>query len=655
MSGFDNEVMFSTGERLEISSAQAIAIMQNVSTDISRINFNGDPNGSVSANPSSLCHDRVTGNIYLKQTGTGNTGWVLFTVGGVTLTADNMVSLTGTSFNLFGQKASTVPVMDTLVSGGNFLFENRSWETQYVVDASTTTGLQGTFSTIQAALNQAVTDGMTYTAPRKFIIRPGTYVENLVIPGGAFLYAAGYELQPLPIVTIQGNHTLSDICIWATTGITWVAPGGTMFTSGTVLAGFLGTQSVFKNTVSAALIIDSTATSAGIILSWENCTVTISTPFSNAFSTSSSSPAQMNPKNCDFGGGSFTIPNGQFTPIDCLGIGEVNLTSAGTIFATRCQFQASTNPNVYGTSTTCRFLDCIFYNNTGTQNAIDITGLVVAIDCALPAIISTPQDFFSSNVQYAPSYVTVGNVLQGNRSAINVTNTSKNGYIGITDTSSPRTVTLFAGPKDYQIFIVDETGFASGNGITITPTGGALIDGLASYVINRDYGSVLLHYNGTNWFSISGSTLPNVSVSADLGSNLASATGDNTLVSIIFNEILSLPSSAAAYNISTGIFTAPVDGNYLCTTKVQLSGLTASHTTGTLTLNVGPYIFTQLISPAACKTAANTLTMSVTGMAYMAPGDTAFVTIRVTGGTKVVGINGTSGNGTTSASFVLVT
>ncbi len=77
MAGFDNEVMFALGERLQASTAQAIQLMQQTATDVSNINHTGDPNGVVAANPSSLSHDPVSGNIYMKQTGTGNTGWAL--------------------------------------------------------------------------------------------------------------------------------------------------------------------------------------------------------------------------------------------------------------------------------------------------------------------------------------------------------------------------------------------------------------------------------------------------------------------------------------------------------------------------------------------------------------------------------------------------
>ncbi len=77
MAGIQNTTLFSQGERLQASSAQDIAEMQTGATDVSRINHTGNPEGVISANPSSLCHDPVSGSVYQKQTGTGNTGWEL--------------------------------------------------------------------------------------------------------------------------------------------------------------------------------------------------------------------------------------------------------------------------------------------------------------------------------------------------------------------------------------------------------------------------------------------------------------------------------------------------------------------------------------------------------------------------------------------------
>lgn len=78
MSGFDNEVMYAPGERLQVSSAQDIARMQLTGTDVSRVNHTGDPNDGitgVAANPSSLSHDPSSGFLWLKVSGTGIPTW----------------------------------------------------------------------------------------------------------------------------------------------------------------------------------------------------------------------------------------------------------------------------------------------------------------------------------------------------------------------------------------------------------------------------------------------------------------------------------------------------------------------------------------------------------------------------------------------------
>jgi hypothetical protein len=80
-------------------------------------------------------------------------------------------------------------------------------------------------------------------------------------------------------------------------------------------------------------------------------------------------------------------------------------------------------------------------------------------------------------------------------------------YIGVTDTSSARTITLpnTAGslaPTEGSYFIVkDESGAAATNNITVATNGGN-IDGAASYVINTNYGSITFVFDGTNYWVI---------------------------------------------------------------------------------------------------------------------------------------------------------
>ena len=75
MAGIENTVLFSQGEKLQPSTSDDISRMQNNATDVGRINYTGNPEGNIAANPSSLCHDPSSGNVYIKSDGTGNTGW----------------------------------------------------------------------------------------------------------------------------------------------------------------------------------------------------------------------------------------------------------------------------------------------------------------------------------------------------------------------------------------------------------------------------------------------------------------------------------------------------------------------------------------------------------------------------------------------------
>lgn len=129
MAGFDNEVLYCRGERLEESTAQDIMLMQLQSTDVSRINNTGNPEGAVSANPSSFCHDPVSGNVYVKASGTGNTGWIAIPVSGgsgINIIDTDSASVTGSTISLLSstgtQKAgSTVSFVASSATEINLL------------------------------------------------------------------------------------------------------------------------------------------------------------------------------------------------------------------------------------------------------------------------------------------------------------------------------------------------------------------------------------------------------------------------------------------------------------------------------------------------------------------------------------------------------
>lgn len=102
-------------------------------------------------------------------------------------------------------------------------------------------------------------------------------------------------------------------------------------------------------------------------------------------------------------------------------------------------------------------------------------------------------------------------------------------YIGITDTSSPRTVTLADVDKvaGRTLMIKDESGGAQANNITVSPQSGT-IDGESSIVIGKNYGSVLVYSDGSNWFTIARDNVVNLSHYRLSGKDVANVTASET-------------------------------------------------------------------------------------------------------------------------------
>ena len=72
---------------------------------------------------------------------------------------------------------------------------------------------------------------------------------------------------------------------------------------------------------------------------------------------------------------------------------------------------------------------------------------------------------------------------------------------GFTDTSAPRTMILAIPSIAGRIITVkDQSGGAATNNITVSVSGGATIDGAATFVMNTNYGSASFYDNGSSYF-----------------------------------------------------------------------------------------------------------------------------------------------------------
>lgn len=201
MAGFDNEVVY--GSNVDFSGSTTVT-------------------GQVTTNGQLLIGSTVSPNIRVGNiTSTGGTltitngaGTINLEVAGGAVAVEHLTGDTGgqlnpvsNNFNLLGQQAGTIAVMDTIGSGATIRFEDRSWITQYVVDPSSTAGLRGTFTTIQAAITAA-------SAGQTIFIRTGTYTENLTLKNGVNLSSfgsVGSQNGYVPGNTIIiGKHTASS-------------------------------------------------------------------------------------------------------------------------------------------------------------------------------------------------------------------------------------------------------------------------------------------------------------------------------------------------------------------------------------------------------------------------------------------------------------
>jgi hypothetical protein len=89
------------------------------------------------------------------------------------------------------------------------------------------------------------------------------------------------------------------------------------------------------------------------------------------------------------------------------------------------------------------------------------------------------------------------------RTAVAVSSTTdRQTIIGVTNTAAPRTITLASIDADdgHVVIIMDESGGAGTNNITIDTEGGKTINGLPTALINTNYGSLRLYSDGLNFF-----------------------------------------------------------------------------------------------------------------------------------------------------------
>ena len=129
---------------------------------------------------------------------------------------------------------------------------------------------------------------------------------------------------------------------------------------------------------------------------------------------------------------------------------------------------------------------------------------------------------------------------------------------------------------------------------------------------------------------------------ANLSANQANVTGDGTQYTVIFDTVINDQDSN--YNNSTGVFTAPVTGNYLFIANIHMAG-NALCTAYTINLSGSAYGLVPFLLGAV--TLNGDIAGTGTAIVKMTAGDTMIVVVGAYGSTKTVQVNG----GAPSAGF----
>lgn len=447
MPGSENNTQYSAGYRINPTGAQEAFLMQRVTDSVSEINSESDPNGVHVANPGSMAHAR-DGNWWRKETGTGNTGWVL-------------------------------------ANGADLYI------TPYIVDILGGPG--SAYTTIQAAIDAAVADGASDEVFKVIFLRPGIYVENLDIYPGIIIWGTGERESESfeQICRIDGNHTLNgeDLLLYLKDVEMYNNLNGVdTFTRSAAEEdqGFIAFNVSFFNATTAGSILEGFG--SAIPTHMQNCEFNYS-----AGHLLFSGDINLRFEDCSFRQQIY----GQIECTTCSMYGSSwgpQITATASVIVQNSSFHS-----VKGTCDANLYYVNVFTTSTNTGDA---TYDYVSSESGLAVFDGNQTTSGQKTSLYGNTYTPIrsaGNVVVG------FSNETAQNYVGITDTSAPRTVTLIQANifVNRSLKIKDESMAASPtNPITVSVTGGALINGLATYIINSPGACVEFMCNGTAYFTL---------------------------------------------------------------------------------------------------------------------------------------------------------
>lgn len=408
------------------------------------------------------------------------------------------------NWNILGYDEASASIMDTHNTGAATLkIENRAWITPFVVDASTTPGERGTFSSVQAAIAMA-------SSGQFIFIRPGTYTENLALKAGVILVGlGGATIVGKATASTAGGFVLKGLTLQTNSDFALVVSSNVATVVAMDQCNIVGTNNT---------LISYTSSSASSQISLLRCGLYLQTTGIAHFA--SSSAGTINLREC-------ILPNdGSSTTASTISAGTLGayfteiyapITSSGTsaIGLFKCHFDThliNTTCLTHGGSGTSAVTHCTF--ESGSASALSISQTLTISECGVSssnasAIAGAGTINFGAISFYGSSSLIAATTqvpLVLSNDAIKVKSPGAYPYTTIpqdqlilVDTSSARTITPLASPTTGQRHIIkDNVGTAATNNITVTPSG-KNIDGAASFIISTNWGSITIVYNGSEW------------------------------------------------------------------------------------------------------------------------------------------------------------
>ena len=398
------------------------------------------------------------------------------------------------NINVFGFPAGATNVVTTYNESGNFEIENRSWMTKYVVDPSATPGAQGTYTTITAALTQAIADGATQFDSPTIFIRTGTYTEGITIPTNAFVNLQAFtEFEntglgnTFPCVNIIGNVIFGTGCNAVFKNLNFTASTGDTISVGE------GVVSIYNCNVSN--------TGVG------NCLSVISSPtqftsensiYRNAVSIAVASTVNVYFEKCALSGSTSISSTSNVQFYNCTISNSFSFSGTATGTIVNSGFYTPNTESIVNNAGTVALIGNDF--NTGGSPVLSGTGTFNVSENTMTGQGSLYPMSIRANVNQILSQT--GNLVKSRVVSTNTTLTQFDYYVGVSGNSGAVTLTLPLNSTlgvDQFFYIKDEGGTATTNNITIAPQIGT-IDGISTFVINLNYGAVNIRYDGTNFY-----------------------------------------------------------------------------------------------------------------------------------------------------------